>query len=218
MADRLIQILTFVDVPGGGGAVPLPHQININGIPQVPDFVALDVGGFAIAVTTTTCTVTNNNVDPVTVNVWLELKHSIPRVLGAVQTTELTPRPFVAAAGGGGGGTSPWERDAGPTPGITSLVNPTDAVVIGVPGFGNAQALHVIKDTQGGNGTEIVEVRGLAVPGSFNVLELADVIMAFASYFKAARSTTSRSTGASTVFNHPVAVRQSMALNRPTYS
>ena len=78
----------------------------------------------------------------------------------------------------------PWQRDSAPTPGITSLVNPTDSVVIGPSGFGNAQALHVIKDTQAGFGTEIAEIRGLAVPGSFNVLELQGAIFAFASFFK----------------------------------
>lgn len=110
MADRLIQILSFANVPGGGGVAVLPHAINVHGIPTAPDFVALDVGGFAIAVTATNVTVTNNNDSPTNVNVWLELKHSVTRVLGAAQTTTLAPRPFVAAAGGsGGGGDTLWQ-------------------------------------------------------------------------------------------------------------
>lgn len=107
MADRLIQVVSFLNV-APAASVPLPHQININGVPQAPDFVAMDVAGFSVAVTATTVTVTNNNDAPASVNVWLELKHSIPRQLGTAPTglsqPGLTPRPFVAATGGGGGG------------------------------------------------------------------------------------------------------------------
>lgn len=86
----------------------MPHNININGVPQTPDFAAMDAAGFSIAATPTQVTVTNNNAAPASVNVWLELKHSIPRQLGQAPTglsqPSLSPRPFVPAAGGGGGG------------------------------------------------------------------------------------------------------------------
>jgi len=108
MATRLIQILSFVDVPPAT-SVPLPHQINVNDVPMAPDFVALDAGGFSISVNELEVTVTNTSGALASVNVWLELKHTIARVFGAAQTTTLVPRPFVAAAGGGGGGDTLWE-------------------------------------------------------------------------------------------------------------
>lgn len=107
MATRLIQVLAFANVPASGNAV-LPHDINIHGVPQTPDFAAMDAAGFSIAATPTQVTVTNNNAAPASVNVWLELKHSTPRQLGQAPTglsqPSLSPRPFVAAAGSGGGG------------------------------------------------------------------------------------------------------------------
>jgi len=103
MATRLIQVIAFPPV-GAALSAMLPHQINVNGQPQVPDFVAADAAGFDIGVTATTVTVTNNNGAPTPVNVWLELKHTIPRQLGAAQTTALVPQPFVASPGGASGG------------------------------------------------------------------------------------------------------------------
>lgn len=103
MMPRLLQILAFVNVPAGGNAV-LPHEINVAGVQAKPDLVAFDAGGFTAVVTETTCTVTNNNAAPASVNVWLELKHSIPRELGATSTTSMVPRPFYVAGGGGGAG------------------------------------------------------------------------------------------------------------------
>lgn len=106
MNTRLIQIVAS-GVVGPSATVMLPHQININGAPQTPDFVAADAAGFAINVTATDVFITNNGASPASVNVWLELKHSIEREFGlGAQTTSLVPRPFVAAAGGGGGGRS----------------------------------------------------------------------------------------------------------------
>lgn len=103
MATRLIQIVAFANV-GPGATVALPHQINVNEVPEAPDFVAPDEPGFTIVVTATQVSVTNNNVAPTSVNVWLELKHTIPRQLGAVQTISLVPRPFIVSGGGAGGG------------------------------------------------------------------------------------------------------------------
>lgn len=103
MSTRLIQV-----VPSGaladGASVVVPHAININGTPKKPDFVALDAAGFSVTVTATTATITNNSGVAGSVNVWLELKHSIPRELGGL--TNLTPQPFVAATGAAGGGGS----------------------------------------------------------------------------------------------------------------
>lgn len=102
MATRLIQVLSFANVPAGGNAM-LVHQINVNGEPKRPDFTALSTQGFSAVVTTTTVTVTNNNAAPANVDVWLELKHTIPRQLGSSLTTEISAQPFVASGGGSAG-------------------------------------------------------------------------------------------------------------------
>jgi hypothetical protein len=107
MATQLIQIVSFVGV-GAGATVALPHQINVNDVPEAPDFVAPDAPGFSIAVTNAQVSVTNHNTGPASVNVWLELKHSIPRQLGraptGLTTPSLTPRPFIASGGAAAGG------------------------------------------------------------------------------------------------------------------
>ncbi len=101
MSTRLIQVVAFANV-APAATVALPHNININGTQKKPDFVAADTSGFTIVVSATDVSVTNTGTDPASINVWLELKHSIPRELGALPN--LTPQPFIAAAGGGGGG------------------------------------------------------------------------------------------------------------------
>lgn len=101
MSTRLIQIVNFPLV-APAAVVALPHNINIDGVAKRPDFVAGDASGFTIVVTDTTVTVTNNNVGASPINVWLELKHTIPRQLGALPN--LTPQPFVASGGSPGGG------------------------------------------------------------------------------------------------------------------
>lgn len=109
MATRLIQTLAFAAVPAGGSAA-LPHTINVNGVATVPDFVAADQPGFTVTATALTVAVTNTGTAPASVNVWLELKHTIPRQLGSTDAT-LTPQPFVVASGSGGGGSGPLPVD-----------------------------------------------------------------------------------------------------------
>lgn len=104
MSTRLIQIVTFSNV-APAATVALAHNINVNGTPEKPDYVATDVAGFTVAVTASTVTVTNTTAFVASVNVWLELKHSIPRQLGG-GVDNLTPQPFIAAGGAGGGGGS----------------------------------------------------------------------------------------------------------------
>lgn len=107
MADRLIQVLAFANVAAGGGVAVLPHDINASGTALVPDFVAFDVPNFTAVVTSTTVTVTNHGPAIASVNVWLELKHSIQRAFGGVQITSLVPRPFIASGGTGSSSASP---------------------------------------------------------------------------------------------------------------
>ncbi|MGH7177015.1 MAG: hypothetical protein ACREJC_06530 [Tepidisphaeraceae bacterium] len=115
MMPRLIEILSFVNV-ADGATVPLPHHINVAGTQYTPDLVMVDNSGFAVTVNATTCSVTNNSGDINSVNVWLELKHGIPRELGPVTVPGqgMTPRPFYPIAGGGGGAsaTKVWDYPA----------------------------------------------------------------------------------------------------------
>jgi hypothetical protein len=180
---RLIQVLLFTNVPGGGGVATLPHGININDIPQAPDFVAADTSGFGIAVTATDVTVTNNNALDTTVNIWLELKHTIPRQLGAAQTLGLTPRPFVAASGSSGGNNSGWTDD-GTT---VRLTDAGDDVAVGFDTqLGGPFKLQVIEqDIPPSVFTEIFQVRGLATQGSFDVFTPdGTYVHAFASFLR----------------------------------
>lgn len=124
MSTRLIQVVAFVNV-APAGTVALPHDLNINGVAKKPDYVAADASGFTIAVTATQVSVTNNGAAPASVNIWLELKHSIPRELGAL--ANLTPQPFVAAAGGGGG--APTQADALLTTELTN--NDASPMIVG---------------------------------------------------------------------------------------
>jgi hypothetical protein len=101
MGTRLIQVVPFTNVVAGA-TVLLPHKININGVSRLPDFVITDAGGFNVAVTLTDVAVTNNSGALGNVNVWLELKHTIPRQLDGI--ANLTPQPFIALNGEGSGG------------------------------------------------------------------------------------------------------------------
>ena len=120
MATTLIQIVAFTAV-GAGVTLQHAHDINLNDVPTIPDFVAGDTPGFTITVTSTHVSVTNNGLSASNVNVWLELKHSIPRQLGSVQTTNLSPRPFVSSTGStsGSGGFLPIQTFSVPGPGTT---------------------------------------------------------------------------------------------------
>jgi len=49
----LLQTLA-VGTLANGASVTLPHALNTDGAPQVPDFVALDAAGFEVTATTAT--------------------------------------------------------------------------------------------------------------------------------------------------------------------
>lgn len=140
-ATRLLQIVKFVNV-APADTVTLPHNINVDGAPKIPDFIAGDVGGFTITADATTVTVTNTNPAMASVDVWLELKHTIPRQLSG-GVANLDPQPFVAAAGGGGGGGG----------GTIAVQNETDPV--GVFGTLNFEGPGVEATDAGGGVAEI---------------------------------------------------------------
>lgn len=126
MGTKLLQIVQFTEV-APAAVVVLPHQINVNGVAQAPDYVAANASDFTVAVTSTTVTVTNNGTTPASVDVWLELKHTTERQLGSTDATfypSLIPRPFVIVSsdtsngtgGGGGGGGGNTFLTVNPTP------------------------------------------------------------------------------------------------------
>jgi hypothetical protein len=97
---KLISVLTFTNVPAASQAT-LPHGLTFGSQPVKPDLLLRDNADFSVVATTTTqVTVQNNGSAPATLNLWCEHKHSIPRVLGAIQN--LNPQPFIPAAGAGG--------------------------------------------------------------------------------------------------------------------
>lgn len=103
-ATVLDQVVTFTGV-ASGATVALPHGINLNGTPAVPDLAFRDNGNFTIvSVTTTTVTVTNNALIVQTLSLYLWKRHTIERAYGAVQIDHLIPQPFVPAASGSSGG------------------------------------------------------------------------------------------------------------------
>lgn len=103
MATRLINILSFTDV-AAGDTVAQAHNLNSNGVALIPDLLMADVSGFTVTADNTNVSVTNNGSTPADINVWAEYKHSMLRLFGAVQTTQLTPAPFVASSGSGSAG------------------------------------------------------------------------------------------------------------------
>jgi hypothetical protein len=101
---RLNQIITFSNV-APAAIIGLPHDINVNDVSLLPDFVFRDSGDFIIvSCTTTMLTVQNVGANIATLNAWLWHQHTIDRAYGAKSITDLTPQPFIPATGGGGGG------------------------------------------------------------------------------------------------------------------
>jgi len=106
MADQLRQIITFTAIPAAGMAT-LPHNVNSNGTPYIPDEVEVDNGDFnVLSVTSTAVTVQNNSFLAGNCDVLLTLWQSGERALGPNSqagnfAAGLTPRPFIGAASGG---------------------------------------------------------------------------------------------------------------------
>jgi hypothetical protein len=110
MATQIKNIVRFVNV-APGATVVLPHELAISPpgggeLPQVPDHVTPDAAGFVITADAINVTVTNTNPTPVTVNVLVEVWHSIERAFGDVAVEDLVPKPFIEDSGGAGGGGS----------------------------------------------------------------------------------------------------------------
>ena len=102
-ANTVLRAILPSGVVASGAQVALPHTLNINGVGQIPDWVAFDASGWDVVSTTaTTITVRNGGPDG-SVNVYCEVWYSPTRVLGASGTTALAPRPFVIAGSSASG-------------------------------------------------------------------------------------------------------------------
>jgi hypothetical protein len=108
MATRLYEVLTFANVAAGGMAT-LPHQLNVNGVPIVPDFLFSDAAGFSlVAADDASITVQNNNPGAATLDLALMSMFSIERYFGQggpVSTGapgSQVPQPFWVSGGGAG--------------------------------------------------------------------------------------------------------------------
>jgi hypothetical protein len=85
-----------------GVPVSLPHELTLNTIPTVPQFVAENAGGFTVTVDAINVTVTRTEAAlSGAVAVYVECWHSIEDVLPPDQLVGRVP--FYVAAGGGGG-------------------------------------------------------------------------------------------------------------------
>lgn len=167
MATRLLQVIQFVNV-GVGAQATLSHEININGVALLPDYVFLDNGNFSIVATTTTqITVQNDGTAIATVNVNLWRVNSPDRALGG-QIQNLTPQPFVVA-GGGGSAASGWQDDGT----VVRLVTPSNDVVIGAAIAGTAgRHLTVV-----GNGNQMaLETQTVPIPATLLFANSGDTL------------------------------------------
>jgi hypothetical protein len=101
MAPRLKSLVSFENI--AAGATPSEaHNLNVAGIPVVPDEVKLSNPDFSfVAADDETVTVRNDGAAVGDCDVLCECWHTVERVFGAAQTKELATRPFNAATGGG---------------------------------------------------------------------------------------------------------------------
>lgn len=94
MATRLQQIVSAEGVAPGATAV-ITHNINVGGVPWIPDRINRDNMGFAgVAATTTTISVRNDTDEEADIELYLRLYHTQDRVYGNKATLALTPDPW----------------------------------------------------------------------------------------------------------------------------
>jgi hypothetical protein len=106
VATRLINIVE-IETADVGDPVSVPHFLNIDGRPVVPDLVIPDVGGFTVTADGTNVTATATfAAESETVRVWVAYLHTMDRVFGATTPPpgtppdgSLTPQPFVTSPG-----------------------------------------------------------------------------------------------------------------------
>ena len=110
MATRLQQVLTFTAV-APAGQQSLPHLINWDGRPVVPDWlISQDTNPAFTLISADTSQITIRNDTGVAADFvfWLHSLYAPTRAFGSQPATPagefLSPLPFVIGGGGGGGG------------------------------------------------------------------------------------------------------------------
>lgn len=118
MATQLANIVVFPPV-APLATVALPHNLNEEDTPFVPDLYARQTAGdFTIAIDDTNVTVTNNGAAPEAIQVFVWRQHTVLRAYGSVANVNLPVQPYElggpnSGGGGGGGGTLQDAYDAG---------------------------------------------------------------------------------------------------------
>jgi hypothetical protein len=107
VATRLKNVVHFLAVPPATPTA-LPHGLNIDNLPVLPDLVLGDddAADFEVTADATNVTVTNVTNEPLDVAIYVEHWHTIERQFGSTPATyegELVPQPFVSNGYGGVG-------------------------------------------------------------------------------------------------------------------
>jgi hypothetical protein len=143
-----------------GVPVVQPHNLNLSTsgtpLPLLPQFVASDAGGFTVAITNLTVTVTRTAAAATgTVRVYVEHWHTIEEVLPPGNLATLVPFLIQPGTGGGGGG------------GSTILVEDEGVPVVGGPFTALDFVGEGVVASDGGGGTATVTIpRTVAVDGT----------------------------------------------------
>jgi len=122
MADRYYNTVQFTGLVVG---VPtsLPHNLNWLGRGQTPHYVVPNQPGFTVTADATDITVTRQSGAPDSVDVFVEVLHTIVGAFGA--DDDLPVRPFVAAGASSGGGGSAGVEVFDPVQTVTWYVRST---------------------------------------------------------------------------------------------
>ena len=157
MTSILKNILRFTGLIVGVPVVQ-PHNLNLSTsgtpLPLLPQFVASDAGGFTVAITNLTVTVTRTAAASTgTVRVYVEHWHTIEEVLPPGNLATLVPFLIQPGTGGGGGGS-------------TILVEDEGVPVVGGPFTALDFVGEGVVASDGGGGTATVTIpRTVAVDG-----------------------------------------------------
>ena len=98
MPDIYVNLLTFNAVPPATPTVQ-PHLLNVDAVAMLPDRLEGNNAEFALSADNTNVTVVNNGAGVDTVQVWVQVLHSIPRAFPPGFTG--AGLPFTPSGGGG---------------------------------------------------------------------------------------------------------------------
>ncbi len=104
MGTILKNVLQFTGLVVGVPAV-LPHRLNVNGIPVLPDLVAANGPNYTIVASATNITITRTAPAAAAVDIYIEHWHTFEDVIPKTPTpTFIGLTPFIIASGDGGSG------------------------------------------------------------------------------------------------------------------